>query len=86
MKNYAKQILIGLNYLHSKNIIHQDLKAKNILLTENDTLKLADFGLSRKLKSSYSTSRQFDSFKGTCTHVAPEIINSAKYGRKIDIW
>ena len=51
-------------------------------------LKLADFGFSLKLNFENSTSRQFMSCKGTCTHLAPEMVDPSygKYGRKVDIW
>ena len=89
VKDYTRQILEGLYYLHTKNIIHRDLKAKNILIDIDGTLKLADFGFSLKLNFENSTSRQFKSCKGTCTHLAPEMCDpviNGMYGRKIDIW
>ena len=87
MRDYTKQILNGLKYLHSKNIIHLDLKSTNILIAEENIIKLTDFNLSRKLNKEILTSRQFMSLKGTCTHLAPEVVkNSCTYGRKIDIW
>ena len=88
VRDYTKQILEGLNYLHFNNIIHRDLKAKNILIDFEGTLKLADFGFSFKLDFDNSTSRQMASCRGTCTHLAPELLNlnNTKYGRKIDIW
>ena len=88
VKDYTKQILDGLDYLHSNNVIHMDLKARNILLDNRNVLKLADFGLSIKLPESAVTSRRFNTCKGTCTHMAPEMIDPkfGKWGRKVDIW
>ena len=47
IKTFMHQILLGLKYLHSANIIHRDMKPANVLLNEDCTLKICDFGLSR---------------------------------------
>ncbi len=88
VRDFTRQILEGLNYLHESNVIHLDLKARNILLDSHDVLKLADFGLSMRLREDTSTTRQFSTCRGTCTHIAPEMIDPkhGKYGRKVDIW
>ncbi len=51
------QILDGLEFLHSRNIIHRDLKPANILLQGN-TLRLADFGISRALRTTVASQSQ----------------------------
>ena len=88
MQKNTKQILDGLRYLHAQNVIHRDLKAKNILIDGEGVLKLADFGISLKIDFENSSSKQFVSCKGTCTHLAPEMVGpkNKKYGRKVDIW
>ena len=48
IKNYTKQILLGLSYLHDNGIIHRDIKGGNVLI-DTDTVKLADFGASTKM-------------------------------------
>ena len=63
IRNYTKQLLEGLNYLHSNEIVHRDLKSANILITEDGTLKLTDFGCSRRFDSTVTTQSQ--SFKGS---------------------
>ena len=48
IRNYTKQLLLGLDYLHRNDIVHRDLKSANILVTEDGVVKLSDFGCSRK--------------------------------------
>uniref|UniRef100_A0A3Q2NYA6 Serine/threonine-protein kinase TAO3 n=1 Tax=Fundulus heteroclitus TaxID=8078 RepID=A0A3Q2NYA6_FUNHE len=74
--------LLGLAYLHSHNMIHRDVKAGNILLTELGLVKLADFG-------SASIASPANSFVGTPYWMAPEVIlamDEGQYEGKVDIW
>uniref|UniRef100_A0A672YN10 Serine/threonine-protein kinase TAO3 n=1 Tax=Sphaeramia orbicularis TaxID=375764 RepID=A0A672YN10_9TELE len=74
--------LLGLAYLHSHNMIHRDIKAGNILLTELGQVKLADFG-------SASIASPANSFVGTPYWMAPEVIlamDEGQYEGKVDIW
>ncbi|XP_056274164.1 serine/threonine-protein kinase TAO3 [Pseudoliparis swirei] len=74
--------LLGLAYLHSHNMIHRDVKAGNILLTELGQVKLADFG-------SASLASPANSFVGTPYWMAPEVIlamDEGQYEGKVDIW
>uniref|UniRef100_A0A3B1JJP2 non-specific serine/threonine protein kinase n=1 Tax=Astyanax mexicanus TaxID=7994 RepID=A0A3B1JJP2_ASTMX len=74
--------LQGLAYLHSHNMIHRDIKAGNILLTEPGLVKLADFG-------SASIASPANSFVGTPYWMAPEVIlamDEGQYDGKVDIW
>ncbi len=81
-KFYACQILQGLIYLHSMNIMYRDMKPENILLDESGNVSLADFGISKVLDIKESAK----SFVGTPEYVAPEIILQKGHNKSVDIW
>ncbi|EGG19318.1 STE20 family protein kinase [Cavenderia fasciculata] len=76
------QALDGLLYLHSNQIIHRDVKAANILLDESGQVKIADFGVSSQIISTFCKG----SIAGTPYWMAPEILKEDKYSNKVDIW
>ncbi|KAH1190496.1 Serine/threonine-protein kinase STY46 [Glycine max] len=72
----------GMNYLHQHNIIHRDLKAANLLMDENCTVKVADFGVARvKAQSGVMTAET-----GTYRWMAPEVIEHKPYDHKADVF
>jgi serine/threonine protein kinase len=81
LREYAFQMLKGLEYIHSKNIAHCDIKAANILLSSDNTyakstVKLIDFGCSKtKLEKSLSAGNKITDFVVTIPWAAPEVIN-----------
>lgn len=86
-ENVAKclffQVIEGLGYIHSKNIIHRDIKLDNILLDGKGNVKIADFGVS-KLVQKNEVMREHS---GTPAYIAPEIIKDKGYkGFKADLW
>ena len=82
IRNYAEQILHGLNYLHSYNVIHRDIKGANILITQQGVIKLTDFGSAKLL----CNEDLYHSLKGTPNWLAPEVIKKAEYSIYSDVW
>ncbi len=81
VQNILRQVLEGLNYLHKQNIAHRDIKPANILINSQEVVKVADFGLAKKLA--------FQSTVKVCTmwYRAPELFLGYKsYTPNIDVW
>ncbi|CAH6719670.1 serine/threonine-protein kinase Bck1p/SLK1/SSP31 [[Candida] jaroonii] len=91
VKYIIKQVLEGLQYLHSNGILHRDLKADNLLLDIDGTCKISDFGISKRSTDIYVNNAEM-SMQGTVFWMAPEVIDSIVedkkqgYSAKIDIW
>lgn len=84
-KDLAKQMFDGLDYLHRRGVLHRDIKAANILVSNEGQLKLADFGLARF----YAKRRQLDYTNRVITiwYRSPELLlGETQYGPAVDIW
>lgn len=77
-KFYAAEVLLALEYLHSKNVIYRDLKPENILLDSRGHVKITDFGFAKMVPDVTWT------LCGTPDYLAPEIIQSKGYGKSVD--
>lgn len=79
----CREVLQGLVHLHSKGVIHRDIKSDNILLSMRGDIKLTDFGFCAQINE-YNAKRT--TIVGTPYWMAPEMVSRTAYGPKIDIW
>ena len=89
VRNYTRQMLRGLSYLHEKGIVHRDIKPANVLVDERGLVKLADFGASKQIAlapSGKTIELENQTLKGTPYFMAPEVMTQTGHGRKSDIW
>ncbi|KAL7535252.1 hypothetical protein ACHAWF_005111 [Thalassiosira exigua] len=85
VKSYARQVLGGLEYLHSHGIIHRDIKGGNILVSSDGSIKLADFGASKRVEAFEESDEMELTMRGTPYFMAPEVFEE-RYGSKADVW
>ncbi|KAK9418704.1 putative Protein kinase byr2 [Seiridium unicorne] len=91
VRSFVRQILQGLSYLHNQEIIHRDIKGANILVDNKGTIKISDFGISKKLEATNilggaANNKNRPSLQGSVFWMAPEVVKQTSYTRKADIW
>lgn len=90
VQNFVRQILTGLSYLHTREIIHRDIKGANILVDNKGSVKISDFGISKRIEASTlgggKKGAQRVSLQGSVFWMAPEVVRQTAYTRKADIW
>lgn len=93
IRNFVRQILAGLSYLHGKDIIHRDIKGANVLVDNKGNIKISDFGISKRVEASALLQPAKNgghihrpSLQGSVFWMAPEVVKQTSYTRKADIW
>lgn len=83
ISNWFIQILIALEYIHQKKILHRDIKLSNIFLTKSGKIKIGDFGISKQLTTEVNKAQ---TLVGTPYYLSPEVCKNEPYTYKSDIW
>ncbi|XP_065359321.1 serine/threonine-protein kinase PLK4 [Calliphora vicina] len=78
-----RQVVAGLLYLHSHQIMHRDISLSNLLLSEDMHIKIADFGLATQLKR---PDERHVTMCGTPNYISPEVVSRASHGLPADVW
>ncbi|KAK2742305.1 ATP binding [Myotisia sp. PD_48] len=96
IRNFVRQILAGLSYLHSRDIIHRDIKGANVLVDNKGGIKISDFGISKRVEASTmlgsgahhggASHLHRPSLQGSVYWMAPEVVRQTAHTKKADIW
>lgn len=81
--SWFSQLVLAVAYMHSKSVLHRDLKSQNVFLTRRHVVKLGDFGISKSLARGDALA---NTSCGTPESMSPEICRGEPYGKKSDIW
>jgi serine/threonine-protein kinase len=88
---WARQIAAALEHAHRRGVIHRDLKSANVALAPDGSVKILDFGLSRRMTSGDTAQSPAEILKsasvaGTLTHMAPEVLRGEPPDARVDLW
>ena len=93
VRNFTRQILQGLAYLHGRDIIHRDIKGANVLVDNHGGVKISDFGISKRVEASTMLGQSAGgghihrpSLQGSVFWMAPEVVRQSAHTKKADIW
>ncbi|KAI0306449.1 hypothetical protein B0F90DRAFT_1915460 [Multifurca ochricompacta] len=88
VRNFVRQILEGLDYVHERGIVHRDIKGANVLVDNKGGIKISDFGISKKLEDNLMPGNRLHrpSLQGSVYWMAPEVVKQVAYTKKVDIW
>ncbi|KNA08706.1 hypothetical protein SOVF_160260 [Spinacia oleracea] len=81
VKRYTKSVLKGLCHIHESGFVHCDIKLQNVLLFQDGTAKIADFGLARRVSDEFG-----EQLRGTPLYMSPEIVSGEKVESPADVW
>ena len=81
--DWFTQICLGMKHIHDRKIIHRDIKAQNIFMNKDGSIRLGDFGVARVLDYTVAKAQ---TQVGTPYYIAPEILKGRAYNNKADIW
>ncbi|CAN4079672.1 unnamed protein product [Withania somnifera] len=85
VKKYTKGLLRGLDYVHKSGYVHCDIKLQNILLGENGQVKIADFGLAKRVETNKDDKLRCE-LRGTPLYMSPEMVTGGEQDTPADIW
>eukprot|EP01047_Picozoa_sp_COSAG01_P045995 COSAG01_NODE_4282_length_5176_cov_3.204058_1_plen_384_part_00 len=80
---YLIQLLLGLQHIHSKKIVHRDIKSLNIFLADEDFIKIGDLGVARFMSTNTTMA---ETVVGTPFYMSPELFEEKPYSAKTDVW
>jgi len=80
---FIAQLVIAVMFMHSKNILHRDIKTQNMFLKNESIVKLGDFGIAKQLGTNADMTK---TLVGTPYFMSPEVCKGKQYGQKADIW
>lgn len=77
------QIAMALHHIHSKKVLHRDLKSQNVFLTKKGVIKIGDFGIAKMMENTFDMAQ---TCCGTPCYLSPELCQDMPYSSKADVW